>query len=48
MATKVLPCNCKHEFQEKEYGKNLRLHNVSGDGKKNEARCTVCGTKHSY
>jgi hypothetical protein len=34
-------CDCKHEFQDKEYGKGVRLHTVSEDGKK--FRCTVCG-----
>lgn len=25
--TKVLPCKCKHEFQDKAYGIGKRLHN---------------------
>lgn len=46
--TKVLKCSCKHDFQDKYYGKGLRLHNfgpkcygfaVRGPG----WRCTVCG-----
>lgn len=42
-ATKVFPCTCKHEFQDKEYGKGMRLHNLSESSKKKEAHCTVCG-----
>jgi len=34
-------CKCTSEFQDKTYGKNQRLHNLSEDGKK--AKCTVCG-----
>lgn len=37
--TIVRPCTCKHEFQDKEYGKDLRLANVTSSG----SRCTVCG-----
>lgn len=33
-------CKCTHEFQDKEYGKGMRLHNLSDDKKK--AYCTVC------
>ena len=38
----ILKCNCKHAFQDKEYGQGLRLHNIMKGNKK--ARCTVCGT----
>ena len=45
--TAVKQCNCTvgpaAEYQNKVYGKNQRLHNVSEDGKK--FKCTVCGTK---
>ena len=42
--TVVLPCNCESEFQDKEYGKGMRLHNVSqgGNNKGKQAFCTVC------
>lgn len=36
----VLKCTCNHEFQDAEYGKSMRLHSISDDGKK--AYCTVC------
>lgn len=35
----ILKCTCKHEFQDKTYGKDMRVHNRTKDGK---ARCTVC------
>ena len=39
--TKVTKCNCKHKFQDRQYGKNKRVHNYcKKDGK---WRCTVCG-----
>ncbi len=41
--TVVLPCNCKHEFQDKTYGKGNRLHNVAKSNDK--AYCTVCSPR---
>jgi len=42
--TIILKCNCPHEFQDKEYGLQKRVHNAL---KKKESqqqyRCTVCG-----
>lgn len=47
-ATKVARCNCQHEFQDKQYGKGMRLMNVRDQQKhKNEMICTVCGAKHN-
>ncbi len=40
--TKILPCTCKDEFQDKEYGKGMRVHNIGGKGKEKLAYCTVC------
>lgn len=34
----IKPCFCKHEFQDKKYGKNMRVKNLSTKG----PRCTVC------
>ena len=31
----------KHEYQDKQYGKYIRLHNECTKG----ARCTICGNK---
>ena len=46
--TIVKKCNCQSEFQDKTYGKEMRLMNVRDPQKhKNEATCTVCGTKHN-
>ena len=39
-STLVLRCHCKHEFQDKVYGKGLRLHNAKKEGDK--FTCTVC------
>lgn len=41
----ILPCTCKNEYQDKEYGKGNRVHNPC---KKNtSARCTVCGKEQA-
>ena len=37
---KVMFCPCEHEYQDKRYGKNNRLHNPKKEGKYG---CTVCG-----
>lgn len=34
----ILKCDCLNDFQDDEYGKNMRLHNPCQKG----ARCTVC------
>ena len=39
--TRTLRCDCTHPFQDKAYGAQQRVHNVSGD----KAYCTVCGVK---
>lgn len=42
----ILPCECKHTFQDSRYGKGMRVHNRSknkGTGVWTNARCTVCG-----
>jgi len=38
--TTVLRCKCTSEFQDITYGKGMRLHNITQDGKK--ASCTIC------
>ena len=42
---RILHCGCKHEAQDKMYGRGKRLHNDC-DGRTEEYRCTVCGTQH--
>ena len=45
MADKVSPkieaCDCRHEFQDRVYGKGQRVKNPM-QGKKPGYRCTVC------
>ena len=36
----ILRCDCKHEFQDKQYGKGRRVHTTNEKGR---FRCTVCG-----
>jgi LSD1 subclass zinc finger protein len=40
-------CKCNHDFQDNQYGKNVRIYNPTSkkypDGTQ-EFRCTVCGT----
>lgn len=48
--TKIIKCNCKHEFQDKQYGQNMRVHNrglVKGtnDHPYADFTCTVCSNK---
>lgn len=35
-------CGCKHEFQDEQHGKGIRVHNIIAK-ETNKARCTVCG-----
>jgi len=36
---KPMECVCASEYQDKRYGKGMRLHNPTKDG----WRCSVCG-----
>jgi len=39
----VLKCSCQHAYQDKKYGKGLRVHNpVKSRTDKPDWRCTVC------
>jgi len=38
--TKNLKCTCDHEFQDRQYGFSVRVHNKMTKDK--EYRCTVC------
>ena len=40
--TKIIKCNCKNDYQDEKYGKNMRVHNTTIDIHKNGYRCTVC------
>lgn len=43
----ILTCNnnCKHEFQDKKYGKGNRVHNPTRKNSGSVYRCTVCGAE---
>ena len=43
MASNKLPCSCKHDFQDKRYGKGIRLHALCGPQPQRDWGCTVCG-----
>jgi hypothetical protein len=46
MSVIIKRCICKHEFQDKQYGKDMRVHNTcEKGGRVVGSRCTVCGTK---
>lgn len=44
--TKILPCTCEHEDQDKMYGRGMRVHNRVDGGKAAKIpvgyACTVC------
>lgn len=37
--TKIISCDCKHEYQDKRYGAGKRVANIKDNG---DYRCTVC------
>jgi len=41
----IKDCKCEHEYQDKRYGKNKRVHNELAKEKNSvvKYRCTVCG-----
>lgn len=39
--TVILKCDCQSEFQDRTYGKGMRVHNRSGKNNR-IAYCTVC------
>jgi hypothetical protein len=44
--SRVVSCDCNHEYQDSKYGKNRRVANNCKDGK--SATCTVCGRGHKW
>lgn len=43
MATQILKCECKHDYQDKRYGCGMRVHNALAPAKGSQQwRCTVC------
>ena len=47
MPVKVLKCTCSHNYQDKRYGKNMRVHNQTDKDHGNVWRCTVCKQERS-
>ena len=45
MATAIKKCKCVSEYQDKVYGKNMRVHNSCYKDRKITWRCTVCEDK---
>ena len=43
MASKKMACTCKHDFQDKTYGKGIRVHALCGPQPQKDCGCTVCG-----
>lgn len=41
--TDIRRCNCKHAWQDRRYGKGMRVHNRMPQKSLN--RCTVCGNE---
>lgn len=42
--TKIIYCGCENDYQDKKYGKNMRVHNPCSESSKPIGhRCTVCG-----
>lgn len=39
----IRDCKCKHEFQDKTYGKGRRVFTVGGTKDSIKYTCTVCG-----
>ena len=46
--TAKVVCNCKHDFQDAQYGANTRVANATKkqDATSVEVRCTVCSRIH--
>lgn len=38
----IKKCDCKHEYQDKEYNKWKRVHNECTRSNPQQYRCTVC------
>jgi hypothetical protein len=47
---KIMPCNCLNDFQDRTYGKRMRVHTFHTKTAKDvnpSYSCTVCGTTRS-
>ena len=47
--SKLLSCDCQHEFQDKMYGKGIRVHTKMKQSEKlaNLWRCTICSMERN-
>lgn len=45
--TMLIHCTCKSEFQDRVYGKNIRVANKTVKGGEERGRCTICGAEKS-
>lgn len=43
MATQIRRCTCESDFQDRVYGKGMRVFNEGGKDKVSELHCTSCG-----
>lgn len=46
--TKILKCTCQNTWQDKEYGRSMRVMNKTQKGNSTDSatyRCTVCGSE---
>ena len=43
MGTVIRSCTCQSDWQDRTYGKGMRVHNVGGTTTGPRYRCTVCG-----
>ena len=43
MPSKKMTCVCKHDYQDKTYGKGIRVHALCGPQPQKNWGCTVCG-----
>ena len=48
MQTKIVNCDCKHDYQDAKYGKGKRVANYArnANNKFGGYRCSVCGKMH--
>jgi Flp pilus assembly pilin Flp len=44
----IMKCSCKSEFQDKEHGIGMRVHNPMSAKNGGKFRCTVCGSMKAY
>ncbi len=47
MLAEIKACKCKNEYQDRMYGKGLRVHNVFTKPIPGGLSCTVCGNRSS-